>query len=181
MKLFINDSFYISDISQGDQVAYIEHLKEKEIYDNTLAIPFPYTTEDADWWVNHNIEAIKNQGGRSTNWAIRRSEDAYLVGGIGFLGLQIGKTHKCELGYWLAKPYWGQNIMTEAVKKACEYAFREFGLIRITANVFHFNKRSAKVLEKAGFQCEGLLRKNYRKDGQIFDGKLYSLIKDERA
>ena len=68
--------------------------------------------------------------------------------------------------------------MTKAVKVACEYGMKELGLIRITANVFDHNNRSARVLEKAGFQCEGLLRKNYEKDGKIFDGKLYSLIKE---
>ncbi|HAG90967.1 MAG TPA: N-acetyltransferase [Bdellovibrionales bacterium] len=178
MRLKINESYYISDISEGDQAAYVKHFKKKEIYDNTLAIPFPYTQEDADWWVNHNIELVKKQNGRSTNWAIRKSSDNYLVGGIGFLGHQIGKSHKAELGYWLAMPFWGKNIMTKAVKVACEYGMKELGLIRITANVFDHNNRSARVLEKAGFQCEGLLRKNYEKDGKIFDGKLYSLIKE---
>lgn len=178
MHLKINDSFYISDIAQGDQPAYIEHLKEKQIYDQTLAIPYPYTQADADWWVNHNLEATQKQSGRSVNWALRRSEDSFLVGGIGFLGLEIGD-HVSELGYWLAKPYWGKGLMTEAVQKVVEFAFKEFSLVRITANVFHFNIGSARVLEKAGFQCEAYLKKHYKKDGHIFDGKLYAMINPE--
>lgn len=59
MKLKINDSYFISDIALTDKAAYLEHLKEKQIYDQTLAIPHPYTEADADWWVNHNIEAVK--------------------------------------------------------------------------------------------------------------------------
>ena len=58
VKLQINDFYYISDIAEGDKAAYLEHFKEKQIYDQTLAIPYPYTKEDADWWVNHNIEVI---------------------------------------------------------------------------------------------------------------------------
>lgn len=179
VNLKINDSYSISDIAPTDKAAYLEHLKEKQIYDQTLAIPFPYTEADADWWIHHNIEAVKIQGGRSVNWAIRRSDDDYLIGGIGFLGLEIGKDHKAELGYWLAKPYWNKGLMTEAVKTAVEYGFKEFGLMRITAHVFHFNVGSARVLEKAGFQCEGYLRSHYIKDGKIFDGKLYALLKND--
>lgn len=66
--------------------------------------------------------------------------------------------------------------MTEAVKKASEYGFKELGLTRITAHVFHFNVASAKVLEKTGYKCEGYLRSHYQKDGKIFDGKLYALL-----
>lgn len=181
MKLKINDSYYISDITSSDKAAYLEHFKEKQIYDQTLAIPFPYTEADADWWINLNIEATTKQDGRSVNWAIRRSDNDALIGGIGFLGLAIGKDHKSELGYWLAKPYWSKGIMTEAVKKAAEYAFKELGLTKITANVFHFNIGSARVLEKAGFQCEGYLRSHYKKDGKIFDGKLYAILNEAKV
>jgi len=179
MKLQINDSYHISDIAPSDKAAYLEHLQEKQIYDQTLAIPFPYTEADADWWINHNIEATANQSGRSVNWAVRRSDNDALIGGIGFLGLTIGEDHKAELGYWLAKPYWKNGIMTAAVKKAVEFGFKEFGLTRITADVFHFNIGSARVLEKAGFQCEGYLRSHHKKDGKIFDGKLYAILNSD--
>jgi RimJ/RimL family protein N-acetyltransferase len=178
MKLKINESYHISDITLSDKPAYLEHLKEKQIYDQTLAIPYPYTEADADWWINHNIEAVKAHG-RSVNWAIRRSEDDYLIGGIGFVDLKNGKSHSAELGYWLAKPYWDNGIMTGAVKVVSRYGFKELGLTRITASVFHFNLGSARVLEKSGFQCEGYLRSYYKKDGKIFDGKLYAMIRKD--
>lgn len=179
MKLKINDSYFISDIEPADKPAFLEHLKERQIYEQTLAIPYPYTEADADWWINHNREATERQNGRSVNWALRR-QDGYLIGGIGFLGLEIGHDHRAELGYWLAKSYWNLGIMTQAVKKVTEFAFQEFHLERITAHVFLFNVGSAKVLEKAGFQCEGHLRRHYKKDGQIFDGKLYGRIRDDK-
>src|SRR3989338_4862144 len=108
MKLQVNDAVFISDITPADKQAYLEHLQEKQIYDQTLAIPFPYTETDADWWINHISEETQKQG-RSINWAIRR-QDGYLIGGIGFQELKVGKSHKSELGYWLAKPYWNQGI-----------------------------------------------------------------------
>jgi ribosomal-protein-alanine N-acetyltransferase len=173
-SLTINESLYLSDILPSDKPAYLEHFKEKQIHDQTLAIPYPYTDADADWWINHSIENTRKLG-RSVSWALRKA-DGQLIGGIGFHDFEPGKSHRAELGYWLAKPFWNQGIMSEAVKKVVEYGFREFGLLRITANVFHFNIGSARVLEKAGFQLEGVLRKHYEKDGKIFDGKLYAMV-----
>ena len=175
MRLQVNEAVYVSEIEAGDKAAYLVHLKEKEISDNTLNIPYPYTEKDADWWLAHVAEQTHERG-RSVNWAVRR-QDGYLIGGIGFMDLHIGKSHKAEIGYWLAKPYWGQGIMTATVKNVCDYAFAELTVVRITANVFAFNARSARVLEKAGFQLEGLLRKHYVKDGRMVDGKMYALLK----
>lgn len=174
MNLRVNDDISVSDITPGDKAAYVEHLKEKQIYDHTLTIPFPYTEADADWWINHVVATTRNQG-CSVNWAIRRA-DSFLIGGIGFHDFELGKSHKAELGYWLAKPYWGRGTMTETVKKVTEFGLKEFNLVRITATVFHFNAGSARVLEKAGYQLEGYLRKYYKKDGKIFDGKLYAKV-----
>ncbi len=177
MKLPISEKYFISDINDKDKPAYIEHLKEKQIYDQTLVIPFPYTEVEADAWLKFVGEITKTQG-RSVTWAIRNS-DGYLIGGIGFHDLAIGKSHRAELGYWIAKPYWGQGIMTEAVKLVTEFGFHEFGLIKVSAIIFPFNTASGRVLEKAGFQPEGYLRKHYQKDGKILDGKVYAKLHDD--
>jgi ribosomal-protein-alanine N-acetyltransferase len=176
VKLPLEGGFFVSDIEPGDKAAYLEHLQEKEIYDRTLAIPYPYTEEAADWWIQHVAEETKAQG-RSVNWAIRRS-DGYLIGGIGHHELVVGKTHKAEIGYWLAKPYWGRGIMTDAVRRVSDFSFRELQLIRLTAHVFAFNTASARVLEKAGYQLEGRLRLHYKKNGRLGDGLLYAKLAD---
>ena len=176
MKLNIDSSFYISDITESDKPAYVHHLQEKQIYDQTLNIPYPYSEKDAEWWINHIQEETSKQG-RSVNWAIR-SADGHLIGGIGFHDFELGKSHRAELGYWLAKPFWSQGIMTKAVEVVCGFAFKELNIVRITAHVFSFNLGSEKVLEKSGFQLEGILRKHYKKDGKIFDGKLYAKISE---
>lgn len=68
--------------------------------------------------------------------------------------------------------------MTEAVKQICEFVFSESDMIRIYAEPFAYNEASCRVLEKAGFQYEGTLRKNAVKNGIIIDVKMYSLIKE---
>jgi ribosomal-protein-alanine N-acetyltransferase len=69
--------------------------------------------------------------------------------------------------------------MTETVSRFCEYGFREVGLERIQAVVFEHNLPSARVLVKAGFRLEGLLRRYYEKDGWYLNGMLYSRLSGE--
>ena len=167
----VNEHITLSEITAKDVDASLEFLNEKEIYINTLAIPFPYTKEDSEWFISF-VKENKKKNGVVVNWAIRNKEDK-LIGVVGFHDGLDG--HKAEIGYWLAKPYWGQGIMSEVVEKVCEVGFKEFGLSRITANVFEQNIASARVVEKCGFTLESACLKNYyKKDGKIFNGKLYA-------
>ena len=176
-KIQVTDSVYFSLIADEDKVAYLEYFKEKEIAENTLSIPYPYTEEDAEKWIRVNKD-LREQG-LVANWAIRKRDTEHngLIGGIGFAPPFKAKTiHASEIGYWLAKPFWNQGIMTKVVAKICDQAFKEFGLVRITGHVFHFNTASARVLEKCGFEKEGYLKKCHLKNGQLIDAKLYARV-----
>ena len=175
MKIVVNDQVHLSEFRSSDKPALIEHLNDRDIYDRTLRIPFPYTEVDADEWLTLAAK-ITEQQGQSVHFAIRSADDA-LIGGCGFDGFQIGKSHRAEVGYWLAKPHWGRGIMTAVVRRVCQHAFEEFGLVKITAHVFSHNPASARVLEKCGFVQEGLLRKHFVKDGQFMDAKLFALLR----
>ena len=167
----VNEHITLSEILPKDVAAFIEFLNEKEIYVNTLAIPFPYTKENSEWFISF-VKENKKKNGRIVNWAIRNKEKKL----IGVVGFHDGiNDHKAEIGYWLAKPYWGQGIMSSAVEEVCKIGFNKLGLSRITANVFEQNIGSARVLEKCGFTLEAVCLKNhYKKDGKIFNGKLYA-------
>jgi len=174
MSLTIDDQFALSEFRPADKPNLIEFLNEQEIYDLTLRIPRPYTEEVAGRWLGIVAENTKREG-RPIQWAIRET-GGDVIGGCGFDGLRIGKTHRGEIGYWLARPYWGRGIMTATVRKVCAHGFAEFGLVKIVAHVFDFNIRSARVLEKCGFVLEGRLRKHFEKDGRYIDAKLYALV-----
>lgn len=162
----------LSRIVQGDKPALVRCLNEKGIYDNTLLIPYPYTEKDAEWWLNH-IMHFERVNDKRKVWAIRNQQEE-LIGAIG-LQFKYGlHSHKDEFGYWLAKPYWGRGIMTEVVQLFTELCFTQLRLIRLEATVFAFNRPSARVLEKAGYEREGLLRKYHLKDGKFLDGLLYA-------
>lgn len=176
MNFLVTDRVRLTEICPSDKPALIENLNERSIYEVTLRIPFPYTEADADAWLAVYEENLK-QHGQPVNWAIRDSDDR-LIGGIGFQGLSIGKSHRAEIGYWLAKPYWGRGVMTTVVRNVCAFAFNKWGLVKIEAHVFAGNPASARVLEKCGFVQEGFLRKHFFKDGRFLDVRLFALVKE---
>ena len=67
--------------------------------------------------------------------------------------------------------------MTEAVKQICDYVFDNSDIIRIYAEPFAYNIASCRVLEKTGFELEGILKSNAVKNGKVTDMKMYALIK----
>ena len=104
------------------------------------------------------------------------------AGPIGDIGLTLREgdlRHSAELGYWLGKPFWGRGIVTAAVKAVTAYGFETFGLIRVAAWLKTSNGASARVLEKAGYEREGLLRRAVLKAGVPMDYLLYAILRED--
>ena len=87
---------------------------------------------------------------------------------------------RASLGYELARPYWRRGIMTEALAAVIDFGFQEVGLNRIQAVLMPENVASVKLLEKLGFQREGVLRQyeNWGEKGYV-DLLIFSLLRDE--
>jgi [ribosomal protein S5]-alanine N-acetyltransferase len=75
--------------------------------------------------------------------------------------------------------YWGRGIATAALQRICSYAFKELGLLRVFATPLVTNPASLRVLEKAGFAREGVMRNACIKDGRLVDMALYAKIPPE--
>ena len=135
------------------------------------AFPHPYRLQDAEIFI---LSAMNSDP--RTLFAIATQTEA-----IGSIGLMIGTdVHRftAEIGYWLAEPFWGQGIMTRAVKIITNYGLHDLKLHRIFAEPYVTNPASVRVLEKAGFAREGTLRANAFKDGKVLDQFLYSFVAD---
>lgn len=84
---------------------------------------------------------------------------------------------RADIGYAVATDYWGQGIATRAVKLALSRVFRDLAeVLRLQAFVGVDNQASQRVLEKAGFRREGLLRKYTYLKGELKDLYLYSFL-----
>lgn len=175
-KIIINDLIELAEFRPGDKSNLVLYLNDPVIYRNTLTIPSPYTEADADKWLEMTRANLEKHG-RLTNWAIRH-RDAGLIGGIGRMVLTGIEGHRDEIGYWLAAPFRGKGIMTEVVGKLSAYLFSSSPLVRIEAHVYEYNPASARLLENAGFQREGVCRKFALKGGQYIDAILLAKIKE---
>jgi [ribosomal protein S5]-alanine N-acetyltransferase len=159
-----------------DAKTLIRHLQDQTIYQNTLRIPHPYTKADAQWWLDH-VAVLQVQYNAPSQWAIRHHVHGH-IGNIGMFYHGGKESHYDEIGYWLAAPYRGHGLMTAAVKALCIEMFAQRPqLVRIEAAVFSDNPASIRVLEKAGFECEGYLRNRYFKDGAHLDAVMLAKIR----
>jgi [ribosomal protein S5]-alanine N-acetyltransferase len=102
-----------------------------------------------------------------------------LLGGITLGNIRYGVAQSGHIGYWIGQPYAGQGLMAEALDLLAGFAFDTLRLHRIEAACIPDNARSIRVLEKAGFQREGLLRSYLRINGVWQDHYLYALISDD--
>ena len=150
MKLKVRGDFYLSSIHPNDKAAYLVHLQDKSISDAIPVIPYPYTESDADWWIKRRLKFLR-ENGKEISFALRNPE-GYLIGSIGVDDFKIGETHQAEVGYWLAKPYRNQGLVSDALGVFIQYAFTNLEVTRLTAHTLDFNKASARILQKHGFK-----------------------------
>jgi len=87
-------------------------------------------------------------------WAITLKESGAV---IGMIDVRI-ETH-ANLGYVLARPYWNKGYMTECVRAIADWALAQEEICRVWAVCDVENAASARVLEKAGMEREGILRR----------------------
>jgi [ribosomal protein S5]-alanine N-acetyltransferase len=164
-------SCIIRPLSLQDAEPIQRYANNRKIWLNLRDIfPHPYTLENAQAFIG-----FASKEDPMTNFVITKDSEA-----IGCIGLRFGNdVHRktAELGYWLGEPFWGQGIMTEAVREFTRWTFETFDLQRIFAEPFATNSASIRVLEKAGFICEGRMRASVFKDGKILDSFIYALLR----
>ncbi len=99
-----------------------------------------------------------------------------LAGGITLGNIRHGVAQSGQIGYWMGVNHAGTGLMHEAVLLVVRFGFETLRLHRIEAACIPDNQRSIRVLEKAGFRREGLLRSYLRINGVWQDHLLYALI-----
>ncbi|WP_346838596.1 GNAT family N-acetyltransferase [Microbulbifer sp. SAOS-129_SWC] len=111
--------------------------------------------------------------GNLYQWGIERA--GVIIGTCTLAGIDRGNRH-AEIGFALGREYWGQGLILRALPAVIEFAFTRLQLHRIGADADPRNAASIRVLEKLGFQREGLLRECYFHMGEIQDAALLGLL-----
>jgi ribosomal-protein-alanine N-acetyltransferase len=128
--------------------------------------------EDSYDYIN-NVALAMYRSGKGINWGIVEKESNKL---IGTCSLHTTPAHRrAELGYALARDYWGKGIMTEAAKAAIAFGFHVMHLQRVQGYCAVENVGSARVLEKSGMQFEGILHSYVFTKNRSWDVKMYAI------
>ena len=128
-----------------------------------LPVPQPYTRAEAEKFIAGQMLLDREN---HASWAIE--DTGAVIGGINIrfhFGHHIG-----EIGYSIARPYWGRGLVTEAARAVMETAFAAYAsLNRIRAMADARNIGSLRVMEKLGMAREGVLRQNRPLRGEFID------------
>jgi [ribosomal protein S5]-alanine N-acetyltransferase len=131
--------------------------------------PSPYTLADA-----RRFLVAVHTGAMGHVYGIE--VDGALAGTASLMPREDVERLTVEIGFWLGARFRGRGVATAAVAALTELAFGRLALARVEAHVFSGNHASARVLEKAGFEREGVRRAAILKDGIVCDSLLYARI-----
>lgn len=148
-------------VRHANNINVAKHLRDR--------FPHPYTRQDARAFLKHAAASAD-----PTNLAI--VVDGEAVGAIGYVPGRDVERFSAEIGYWLGETMWGRGIGTEALVLLTEHAFARMNVLRMFALPFADNAGSIRVLEKAGYIREGLMRSSSVKYGVVKDQLLYARI-----
>ncbi len=166
-------------LSFRDADACHEIWRHQTVADGVLSIPHPLTPEQT----RERLQRILTDAPRRTGcvWAIiLRGADQL----IGDCGLEPDDRHlRGELGYCLHPDHWNKGYATEALAEIIRWSFedRDPALQRLSADHYPENPASGRVLEKLGFQREGVQRGFLLKDGVRRDAVRWAKLREESS
>ncbi|MDD5142020.1 GNAT family protein [Methanoregula sp.] len=164
----ITPSAILRDWSADDVSSLVRFANNPRIA-ATLRDGFPslYTSGDAERFITQATAP------ESRNLILAIEVDAQACGAIGIHPLEDVYHRTAEIGYWLAEPYWGRGIVTDAVRAIVPVAFDRYDIVRIQAGIFSNNPASMQVLEKCGFIREAIHKDAVTKNGVTMDEVMF--------
>jgi RimJ/RimL family protein N-acetyltransferase len=161
--------FQLRPWNAGDLPSLMQYANNWEIAKYMAdGFPHPYSKQDGEAFIQ-----LASSQDPIHLMAIEVGGEA--CGGIGLHPQSDIHIRNAELGYWLAQPFWGQGIMTRAIREMVAYGFEHFDVDRIFARPFGSNIGSQKALEKAGFTLEGRFSRTIWKKDRYEDECIYAV------
>lgn len=172
LERIVGERIVLRRPNKKDIPLLVEYCNSREIARWIPVMPHPYTKKDAEWFVKDCAE--KWNADKSYQYAIEVQGQL-----AGMIGLNRRQTGVAELGYWIAKPFQGQGITTEAAKLVVLHGFKHMKLHRIEAAYLAGNEGSKRVMEKLGMKHEGTRPKRILRFGKYYDDIEYGLLNED--
>lgn len=134
----------LRDLREEDLDDLVRAINNRNIVRNTARIPYPYTRADAADYLK--LTRVAEPGALRLSMELKAAP-GIVMGGAGY----EGGPDDLELGYWLAEPFWGQGLGSEAARAMTDYAFTNTTYRMMVAGYRHGNVASQRILERLGF------------------------------
>ena len=165
--------------SREEDIESIYQACQDPLISHFTTVPANYTFEHAQLFVrHHDPEGLQSK--REIRFIIESNHGAApaMAGVISFHSPNFNNK-VAEIGYWVTKEFRGKSIGTNAVKVLTNFGFETMGWNRIEAMIDNDNEASKKVVMRAGYEHEGLLRQRViRADGNVIDMDLYAVLQN---
>jgi RimJ/RimL family protein N-acetyltransferase len=176
LPVLIGKKITLRQFTRSDAADFWQLANDRLVARYLANLPYPYSLNDGYAWVRRTHAMTRK--GTEYHFGVVSHETGKVVGAVGFLQYDR-KDRRIEIGYWLGRPYWRSGYVSEAVRLACDWAFRELKVNRIQARVMVKNEASAKLLLKVGFSHEGTWRMAEFAHGRWTDMHWFGLLKKE--
>ena len=149
------DNLVIKKPSENHLNSLIKELNNWNISKWLIEVPYPYSIDDANYWVKKT-----KQDQYSLNIYLKNK----LIGGVSLSNQR--ENSKWELGYWIGEEYWGNGYAIEACENLISYFFSNTNNSIIYASHMKDNIKSKKIIIKLGFKL-------------VSSGKKFSISRNE--
>ncbi|MGE8000938.1 GNAT family N-acetyltransferase [Lysinibacillus sp. NPDC093190] len=113
---------------------------------------------------------------KAIRFTIIEKESNEIIGSCGFNSFEVDNA-SAEIGYDLAKAYWGKGYAPECISALIDYAFTTLNINKIEVKIEPGNINSIKVVKKLNFTFEGTFQENEESKESFYDINVYSLLK----
>src|ERR1700730_9662166 len=147
--------------SDLDRLVSLANNEDVSLY-LMYTFPYPYTKADGEWWINIGSKQL----GATARVIEYRGEFSGLVG----ITSQSGcRDDLWGISFWECTAYWRKRLSTSALRQMTDYGFANLQLRKLYAPVLAPNVASMRVLAKCGYELEGVLKSEVKKNGRYFD------------
>ncbi len=172
MKELRTERLLLRELVESDAPVIAKYMDDPEIASFVANVPYPYSLDDAKNFIRKVQEKAEKH--EAYEWGIELEGE--IIGAVNIHEISV-KHRRAMIGYLLSKEHHRKGIMSEAVRAVIEHAFSELNIERLGAEVYVGNDPSFLLLEKLGFQKEGLLRRHTHHRGMVHDVYVYSLLR----
>jgi len=181
MKL-VGNGIYLRFLKESDAASMVAlNKRNRDFYE-----PYLIDRPEEFYTVEYQLRSIRSglalmEQDQKYSFGVVLSEAQQLIGVVSLTEVVRGPLQSCWLGYYLDQAHNGHGYTTEAVELVVKYVFQVLGFHRVETGVMPHNVGSIRVLEKAGFEQEGLNKKNVLINGRWEDHLHFAMVNPVRG